>query len=312
MARLSLLPTPNTGLSPVASRSELPMRLEPIEQLDDPRISIYRNVKDSALRDARGLFVVESRLCVRRLVLASRYPVCSVLVTETALEALGGAFSQLGKDTPVYVASSNLLEELVGYNLHRGCIALARRVPERSLDEILEPRPRLLIGLEQVANPENVGNVFRNAMAFGADAVLLSRGCADPLYRKAVRVSMGGTLLTPFAYLDGWPEAIERLREAGFATLALSTDARALDLAALEAETVASQRIALILGAESEGLDKETLAAVDWKLRIPMASGVDSLNIATAAGIALHHCFRLLRSTERRPHSSGHAPRSPV
>jgi tRNA G18 (ribose-2'-O)-methylase SpoU len=283
------------------------MRLEPIEQLDDPRISIYRNVKDSALRDARGLFVVESRLCVRRLISASGFPVCSVLVTETALEALGDVLSQLGEDTPVYVASSTLLEKLVGYNLHRGCIALARRGPEHSLDEILDSPPhlglppRLLVGLEQVANPENVGNVFRNAMAFGADAVLLSRDCADPLYRKAVRVSMGGTLLTPFAYLDGWPEATERLRAAGFATLALSTEARAIDLAALEVETVASQRIALILGAESEGLDAATLAAVDWTVRIPMASGVDSLNVATAAGIALHHCFRLVRSTARPP-----------
>jgi tRNA G18 (ribose-2'-O)-methylase SpoU len=277
------------------------MRLEPIEQLDDPRISIYRNVKDSTLRDARGLFVVESRLCVRRLISASRFPVCSVLVTETALEALSDALSQLGEDTPVYVVHSRLLEDLVGYNLHRGCIALAQRGPERSLDEILNLRPRLLVGLEQVANPENIGNVFRNAMGFDAGAVLLSRNCADPLYRKAVRVSMGGTLLTPFAYLDGWPKAIERLRAAGFATLALSTQVRAVDLATLNVESVRSQRIALILGSESEGLDEETLAAVDWNLRIPMAPGVDSLNVATAAGIALHHCFRLLRSGARRP-----------
>jgi tRNA G18 (ribose-2'-O)-methylase SpoU len=287
------------------------MRLEPIEQLDDPRISIYRNVKDSTLRDARGLFVVESRLCVQRLISASRFQICSVLVTQTALEALGDALAKLGEDAPVYVASPTLLEKLVGYNLHRGCIALARRGPERSLDEILDSRPRLLVGLEQVANPENVGNVFRNAMAFGADAVLLSRDCADPLYRKAVRVSMGGTLLTPFAYLSGWPEAIERLRAAGFATLALSTEARAIDLAELGAETVAGQRIALILGAESAGLDEETLAAVDRKVRIPMASGVDSLNVATAAGIALHHCFRLLRSTSRHPRerlSAAHEP----
>jgi tRNA G18 (ribose-2'-O)-methylase SpoU len=280
------------------------MRLEPIDQLDDPRISIYRNVKDSALRDARGLFVVESRLCVHRLISASHFQTRSVLVTETALAALGGALSQLGEDTPVYVASSALLEKLVGYNLHRGCIALARRGDERSLNEILDSRPRL-------PNPENVGNVFRNAMAFGADAVLLSRDCADPLYRKAVRVSMGGTLLTPFAHLSGWPEAIERLRAAGFATLALSTEARAIDLAELGAETAAGRRIALILGAESEGLDEETLAVVDRKVRIPMASGVDSLNVATAAGIALHHCFRLLRSTARHPReqlSAAHEP----
>ena len=275
------------------------MRLEPVERLDDPRISIYRNVKDSALRDARGLFVVESRLCVQRLISASGYSVCSVLVTETALGALGGVLSQLGEETPIYVASTELLEKLVGYNLHRGCIALARRGKAPSLDQILEAQPRLLVGLEQVANPENVGNVFRNAMGFGADAVLLSRDCADPLYRKAVRVSMGGTLLTPFAYLKEWPDAIGRLRSAGFTTVALSTEAGAVDLAALGSEAVVARRVALILGAESEGLDEATLAAADWRVRIPMASGVDSLNVATAAGIALHHCFRLLRATGR-------------
>jgi len=301
MVDRSRLPIPNTGLSPVDLPSELPVRLEPIEQLDDPRIAIYRNVKDSALREAHGLFVVESRLCVRRLITASRFPVCSVLVTKTALGALGDVFSELGEEIPIYVAASGLLEELVGYNLHRGCIALARRGSEGSLDTVLNAESRLLVGLEQVANPENIGNVFRNAMAFGADAVLLSRNCADPLYRKAVRVSMGGTLLTPFAYVGGWPEAIERLRAAGFATVALSTNARAIDLAALEVEAAANQRIALILGAESEGLDAATLAAVDWRVRIPMAAGVDSLNVAIAAGIALHQCFRSIQSATPQP-----------
>jgi tRNA G18 (ribose-2'-O)-methylase SpoU len=277
------------------------MRLEPIEQLDDPRIAIYRNVKDATLRDARGLFVVESRLCVRRLISVSRFSVCSVLVTETALGALGDVLSQLGEEVPIYVATSSLLEELVGYNLHRGCIALARRDSEGSLDAVLNANPRLLVGLEQVANPENIGNVFRNAMAFGADAVLLSRGCADPLYRKAVRVSMGGTLLTPFAYVGSWPAAIERLQTAGFATLALSTEVGAIDLAEFSVETDTNARIALILGAESEGLDAATLAAVDWRVRIPMAAGVDSLNVATAAGIALHQCFRSVQSTAPRP-----------
>jgi tRNA G18 (ribose-2'-O)-methylase SpoU len=275
--------------------------LEPIEQLHDPRIAIYRNVKDATLRDARGLFVVESRLCVRRLISVSRFSVCSVLVTETALGALGDVLSQLGEEVPIYVATSSLLEELVGYNLHRGCIALARRDSEGSLDAVLNANPRLLVGLEQVANPENIGNIFRNAMAFGADAVLLSRGCADPLYRKAVRVSMGGTLLTPFAYVGSWPAAIERLQTAGFATLALSTEAGAIDLAEFSVETDTNARIALILGAESEGLDAATLAAVDWRVRIPMAAGVDSLNVATAAGIALHQCFRSVQSTARRP-----------
>ncbi len=284
------------------------MRLEAIERLDDPRIADYRDIKDSALRDARDLFAVESRLCVRRLLSVPRFEIRSVLVTQTALDALGDALSPLGQATPVYVASSALLEQLVGYHLHRGCIALARRGPGRSLDEIVNASPRLLVGLERVANPENVGNVFRNAMAFGADAVLLSRDCADPLYRKAVRVSMAGTLRTPFAHLDDWPGAIARLRAAGFATLALSTRARAVDLAALGVEAAAQRRFAILLGAEDRGLDAATLAAVDAQVRIPMAPGVDSLNVATAAGIALHHCFRLLRSARRPPGRAAPAP----
>jgi len=277
------------------------MRVEPIEQLDDARISLYRNVKDSALRDARGLFVVESRLCVRRLISAADFPVCSVLLTETALDALADDLIALGDDTPVYVAAPQLLEELVGYPLHRGCIALARRCDERSLGDVLRFRPRLLVGLERIANPENVGNVFRNALAFGADAVLLSRDCADPLYRKSVRVSMGGTLLTPFGFVDDWPEALGQLRATGFATVALSTDPGAVDLDALDGDVLANRPIALVLGAESDGLTARTAAAADWKARIPMAPGVDSLNVATAAGIALHHCFRQLLSAASRP-----------
>ncbi len=284
------------------------MRLEPIQRLDDPRIADYRDVKDSALRDARDLFAIESRLCVRRLLSARRFEVHSVLVTQTALDALGDALSRLGEATPVYVASPALLEQLVGYHLHRGCIALARRGPARTLDEILRSSPRLLVGLERVANPENVGNVFRNAMAFGADAVLLSRDCADPLYRKAVRVSMAGTLRTPFARLDDWPRAIARLRAAGCATLALSTRARAVELAALGLEAAAQRRFAVLLGAEDRGLDAATLAAADTQVRIPMAPGVDSLNIATAAGIALHHCFHLLQAARRRPERAAPEP----
>jgi len=271
------------------------MRVEPIEQLDDPRIAHYRNVKDSALRAERGLFVVESRLCVRRLIADSDFRVCSVLLTEPALEALRDVLTRLGLDTPVYLASPELLEDLVGYHLHRGCIALADRGGEHSLRDLLQSPVRLLVGLERIANPENIGNVFRNAMAFGADGVLLSRDCADPLYRKAVRVSMGGTLLTPFGFVESWPDAIEQLRAAGFVTVALATDASAIDLDALDGNALASRRIALLLGAESDGLDPRTSAAADWALRIPMARGVDSLNVATAAGIALHHCFRLLK-----------------
>jgi tRNA G18 (ribose-2'-O)-methylase SpoU len=163
-----------------------------------------------------------------------------------------------------------------------------------ALSEILAAKPRLLVGLEGVANPENVGNVFRNAVAFGADAVLLSTGCADPLYRKAIRVSMGGTLRAPFAWLPIWPPAIAQLRAAGFTTVALSTNSRAVELVDLDRSSKQTARIALILGAEGEGLELDTLEGADLVVRIPMAPAVDSLNVATASGIALHHCSALL------------------
>lgn len=269
-------------------RSNCAMRLEPIDDLEDPRIAVYRNVRDTTLRDAHGLFLVESRLCVRRLLAAPRFATRSILVAPAALESLRDAFAGLDDATPVYVADSELLRRVVGYDLHRGCIAAAERGPGNSLAEILDARPRLLVGLERVANPENVGNVFRNAVAFGADAVLLSAGCADPLYRKAIRVSMAGTLQTPFTQLNEWLPAMEHLREAGITTVALSTDRRGRDLKEFDGR---ERRIALLLGTEDAGLDERTLEAADWIIRIPMAAGVDSLNVATASGVALHHCF---------------------
>jgi tRNA G18 (ribose-2'-O)-methylase SpoU len=266
--------------------------IEKIHAFEDLRVADYRDIKDATLRDAQGLFVVESRLCVERLIAESRFAVRSVFVTETALEGLRDVLAKLDVDTPVYVADATLLKRVVGFNLHRGCIAAAVRGPVQSLDEILAAQPRLLVGLERVGNPENVGNVFRNAVAFGADAVLLSSGCADPLYRKAVRVSMGGTLRTPFATISSWPQAIRKLRAEGFLTAALSTDTRAIDLAELGRETQSRRKTVLVLGAEGEGLAPETLEAVEYVVRIPMSPTVDSLNVATAAGVALHHCFR--------------------
>jgi tRNA G18 (ribose-2'-O)-methylase SpoU len=229
---------------------------------------------------------------VERLIAESRFKVRSVFVTEAALESLSDVFAKLDAGTPVYLAERTLLKHVVGYDLHRGCIASAQRGPSPSLDEILGADPRLLVGLERVGNPENVGNVFRNAMAFGADAVLLSSGCADPLYRKAVRVSMSGTLRTPFVTIPSWPQAITRLRDEGFLTVALSTCTRAMDLAELGRDVESRRKTVLILGAEGEGLAHETLEAAEYVVRIPMSPAVDSLNVATAAGVALHHCFQ--------------------
>lgn len=266
------------------------MQVETIEDLGDPRVAVYRGVRDSALRDSQGLFVVESRLCVERLLQTVRHRVHSMLLTQTAFDALRAPLQSHRGEFPIYLASPEVLRAVVGFNLHRGCIAAAWRGDQLGLDGVLEQRPQLLVGLEGVANPENVGNVFRNARAFGADAVVLSEDCADPLYRKAIRVSMAASLHTPFARVPAWPAAMDRLREARFQCCALSPTAGAEGLAELDAADV---RVPLLLlfGAEGEGLRAGSIAAADRVLRIPIADGVDSLNVATASGVALHHVF---------------------
>jgi tRNA G18 (ribose-2'-O)-methylase SpoU len=269
------------------------VEIETIDSLDDPRVAVYRGVKDGVLRDAQGVFLVESRLCVRRLLELGRHRVRSVFVTRTALDALADAFASADPNFRIFLASADLMKRVVGFAMHRGCVAAAERGIPSSLDSLLTDRPRLIVGLEGVANPENVGNVFRNAAAFGADAVLLSADCADPLYRKAIRVSMAGTLRTPFARIECWPDALASLREAGLTSLAFSTSVVASELAALKTKR-SDERLVLLFGSEGDGLVAATATAADKTIRIPMAEGVDSLNVATASGIALHHCFGLL------------------
>jgi tRNA G18 (ribose-2'-O)-methylase SpoU len=153
------------------------------------------------------------------------------------------------------------------------------------------PGPRLVVAMEHVTNPDNVGGIFRNARAFGADAALLSSRCADPLYRKSIRVSTGGSLVVPFARLDDWPEGLRRLSRAGYTLVALTPDPSAVDIGRLDGARRLG-RVALLLGAEDHGLSAETRARADLQVRIPMAAGADSLNVATAAGIALHRMAR--------------------
>jgi tRNA G18 (ribose-2'-O)-methylase SpoU len=268
------------------------MRVERIASLGDPRVADYRDLKESALRADADLFIAESRLGVRRLLASHRFRVRSLFLTEAALRGLWDALEELGDDTPVYLATREVLSGVVGYNMHRGCIAAGERGEPTSLDEILvdcESGPRLLVALEDVTNPENVGGVFRNAAAFGADAVLLTRRCSDPLYRKAIRVSMGATLRTPFARVEDWPKSLRRLREAGFAVAALTLSGGALAISEFGRGRALPRRLALVLGTEGEGLSEAALAAADLEVTIPMAPGVDSLNVATASGIALHH-----------------------
>ena len=237
----------------------------------------------------REAFIAEGRLIVGKLLAAPRFRVRSALGTASALASLRGGLEQAG--VPVYVARPETLQRIVGFHFHRGCLAAGERRAELGLDVLLQPRGRrILVALEGVTNPDNVGGVFRNAMAFGADGVVLGPGCADPLYRRALRVSMGGALETPFATVFDWPEGFARLRAAAFTIAALTPDRAAADISAFGE---VPERLLLLLGSEGEGLSAAARAAADVHVRIPMAPGVDSLNVATAAGIALHRLARV-------------------
>jgi len=254
-----------------------------IEDPDDPRVADYRAAGRGG---ADGLFLCEGRLVVRRLLGGSRYRVRSVLATAPVLEDLNDALGPA--PPPVFVATTAVIRSVFGFNFHRGCLALGERPePPASPESVIEPPgPRMVVGLDEVTDPDNVGAIFRNAAAFGVAGVVLSPGCADPLYRKTIRVSMGGTLSTPFARTE-WVATLAALRRAGYTVVALSPDPDA-EAIATAAERLVSRRLAVIVGAEGSGLGEQSRAAADLRVRIPMAPGVDSLNVATACGIALH------------------------
>lgn len=260
-----------------------------MESLGDARLADYRNVRDPELLARSGLFMCEGRLGVRRLLAGARFRPRSVFVTRTALDALADAWPGLPDATPVYVASQALLNEVVGYNLHRGCLAAVERGaaldPAAVLRGCRAARPILL--LEEVTDPDNVGSIFRSAVAFGAGGVWLTAGCADPLYRKATRVSMGGTLDVPFARVTTVARACEQLREASRTLVALTPDPRAEPIDST-AKRLAGRPVALAFGSEGAGLSGALRAAADAPCRIPMADAVDSINVGIAAGIALH------------------------
>jgi tRNA G18 (ribose-2'-O)-methylase SpoU len=268
---------------------------ESISDAGDPRLADYRNVPDPDLLRDRGVFIAEGRLVVRRLLTASRFPVRSVLVTETACRALGDVLA--ATPVPVYVVPPALLGEISGFNVHRGCLAVGERQPERDWRALAAMSRRLVI-LEHVGDPDNVGSIFRNAVAFGADGVLLDEASTDPLYRKAIRTSMGAALSLPFARMDEWPGSLAALREQGFVTIGLvpSAPRTIRDVAT----SVAGSRIGLLLGHEGEGLSPGAMAHCDHLARIPMAAGIDSLNVATAAAVALYELEPCQETGDRR------------
>lgn len=245
----------------------------------------YRNIPDADLVRQRGTFVAEGRLVVRRLLTDSALRVRSVLLTDTAREAMADVLATR-PDVPVYVVPQTTMNEVAGFEIHRGCLAVGERPTPRPWRDITTSA-RTVVVLERVSNADNVGSIIRSAAAFGTDAVLLDPTSTDPLYRKAIRTSMGAALVMPFARMDPWPGALHDLRTLGFATVGMTPSSSAPRLAETM-EALAGGRVALLLGHEGDGLSACALEACAFTARIPVTSRVDSLNVATATAIALY------------------------
>ena len=243
----------------------------------DPRLAPYARVGDPAWLLANHLFVAEGRLVVRRLFESARYEVESVLVTPAAYAAMKDAWPE---HVTVYVVEQDVLAGVTGFEFHRGCLALARRPASLQLRAFRDART--LVAIEGIGNPDNVGGIFRNAAAFGVDGVLLDPSSGDPLYRKAIRTSMGAALSVPFARVGDWPAGLkdQRLR---LLALTPGKHARSIDDVAREKP----ERWILLAGAEGPGLSERALQVADIHVRIPMVERFDSLNVTVAVGIAL-------------------------
>ncbi|WP_299518369.1 RNA methyltransferase [uncultured Serinicoccus sp.] len=271
--------------------SEAPAGLPPgvvwVEDPRDPRVRDYFQLTDVALRRVlepqEGLYLAESDKVIRRA-LASGHRMRSLLLTPRwATELTELVLPALADGIPVYVGSPGVIEEMTGFHLHRGAIAAMHRPTLPDVGEVVAGARRVAV-LEDVVDHTNVGAAFRSAAALGVDAVLVTPRCADPLYRRAVRVSMGTVFQVPWTRIDPWPGGVDVLREAGFTVAALALAQDAVDLDELEARP--PERLALVLGTEGDGLSRRTVEAADLVVRIPMGGGVDSLNVAAASAVA--------------------------
>ncbi len=262
-----------------------PSSVVEISDPDDPRVAAYRDVRERDLVGRHGLFIAEGEVVLSALIRSSRCEPISLLAAQKRVAPLAGLIASLPDGVPVYAATQPVMDRIVGFPIHRGILALGRPRASTSVEALAAAAGdrALFVVLIGLANHDNVGGVFRNAAAFGADAVILDGGCCDPLYRKAIRVSVGATLAVPYARLPREADALAPLTAAGFDPVALSPGA---DTPLWRAP--GSPRTALVLGTEGEGLPQEVIARCR-SVRIDMAPGFDSLNVATASGIALHH-----------------------
>lgn len=256
-----------------------------ISDPEDPRIEPYRTVRERDLVGRQHRFIAEGEVVLRVLLKQPRFEIESLLLAENRIGGLSDALGNLPPDVPVYTANRQVMDAIVGFPIHRGILAVARRAPLPPVERFLAtlPKEALVVGLVGLANHDNVGGIFRNAAAFGAQGVLLDSESCDPLYRKAVRVSVGGALVVPFTRAASADAMVRALEAASFHILALSP----LGTEILS-QVRPTRRMALLLGAEGPGLPAELLARTRT-VSIPMSSGFDSLNVATTSGIALHH-----------------------
>ena len=276
------------------------MNLIPVPTLSDPRLAPYANMRDAELAqrtdplDATahaGLFIAEGELVVERLI-ASRFGVQSVLTTESRLETLRESLAPLPPETPVFVADQPTMNQIVGFNMHRGVLAIGVRGPSLTLSDLLE-RGGPIVVLEDLTNHDNLGGVFRNAAALGGTGVcvVLSPRCADPLYRKSIRVSMGAAMCVPFMRASAWPDVLKEIAAAGYEVWGMTPGANTLELGAACRGLHSKDQVAVLLGSEGPGLTPEALATCSKRVRIDMRKAdpsIDSLNVAMASGIALH------------------------
>jgi tRNA G18 (ribose-2'-O)-methylase SpoU len=270
------------------------MRIERITDLEREELRDFRSLTDVALRrvsePAGGLYIAESTKVIGRALAAGHRPRSLLLIEQwlpdvERLLAGDERLAELYADVPVFVGPPELLKQLTGFDMHRGALASMHRPPLIAVEELLAGARRVVV-LEDIADHTNVGAIFRSVAGLGADAVLITPRCADPLYRRSVRVSMGTVLQVPWTRLPEWPEGADQLRAAGFhiAALALSDDAVELDDFAAEAP----EKVAILLGAEGDGLSPAAMQNADTIVTIPMMHGVDSLNVAAASAVALY------------------------
>ncbi|MEP6665545.1 MAG: RNA methyltransferase [Nocardioidaceae bacterium] len=257
-----------------------------VEDPADPRLADYVSLRDVQLRRkleaAHGFFIAEGEKVVRRAVTAG-YPVKSFLMTERWLDGLKDELASAA-DAPCFVVSDAVAEAVTGFHVHRGALAALERRPLPSVEQVLEGAERIVL-LEDMVDHTNVGAIFRSAAALGVDAVLLSPRCADPLYRRSIKVAMGAVFSVPWTRLDEWYDALPELSSIGFTTIALTPARNAEDLSDV-LERLPGRKVCLILGSEGAGLSPRWLSSANATAGIAMAADVDSLNVAAAAAIA--------------------------